>query len=76
MSKLEQGIGSVVQKAAPIATTGIGLTAMFEVMPGILGIIAAILGISVTLLVRKKTKKQLELLDLDLEEKRKRRKGD
>lgn len=62
------------ENAVPIATS---LLAVLQIwIPSILSLVAVCLGISVTLLVRKKNKKQIELLDIELEKARKRRKED
>ena len=83
--ELEQAAKSVldtplVQKIAPIATTGIGglalLNQFLAVIPGVLAIVATSVSISIALLIRKKTAKQNELLDIELKEKRNRRAGD
>lgn len=69
--------GQKIAVSAVAATSLGGVVNQFlEIVPGIVALVAAIVSLSVALLMRKKTKKEIELLDIKLEDNRQRRKED
>jgi hypothetical protein len=53
----------VIQKTVVSATIISGLTTALDILPKVLGLVAVLIGISVSLLVRKKIKLELEILE-------------
>lgn len=53
----------VLQKTVVSATIVSGLTTALDIIPKVLGLVAVLIGISVSLLVRKKVKLELEILE-------------